>query len=189
VAALALLPASALAAVIAGGPGNERLRGTNAPDVIDGNAGNDRILGLRGDDKLMGGPGDDRIVAGPGDDVSYGGPGNDVIFANLGQDTSYGGEGNDRLWALARGDVHPGPNGEVDQVGDTLDGGPGNDVFRTRDGEVDRITCGPGVDRAFLDQVDVIPDATAENPNGSCERVVRKAPRTRDGATEDAQGS
>ena len=43
--------------------------------------------------------------------------------------------------------MQPGPGGEVDQVGDTLDGGTGNDVFRTRDGEVDRITCGDGNDR------------------------------------------
>jgi len=40
--------------------------------------------------------------------------------------------------------VQGGPG--VDQVGDTLDGGNGDDRFRTRDGEVDRITCGPGND-------------------------------------------
>src|SRR6187200_1992417 len=45
-AALALVPATAAyAATIQGGPGNERLRGTNAVDLIDGNAGNDRIHG------------------------------------------------------------------------------------------------------------------------------------------------
>ena len=129
------------------------------------------------------------MAGGKGDDIQDGGAGNDVIFANLGQDTSFGGGGNDVLWALARGDVHPGPGGEVDQVGDTLDGGAGNDVFRTRDGEVDRITCGPGSDRALLDEVDVITDATAENPNGSCEQVVRAAPRARDSRPEDAQQS
>src|SRR4051794_41572869 len=64
VTALALLPASALAATIAGGPGGERLRGTNGPDVIDGNGGNDPILGLRGDDRLLRGPGHDPINGG-----------------------------------------------------------------------------------------------------------------------------
>ena len=118
-----------------------------------------------------------------------GGPGDDTIFANLGQDTSSGGEGNDTLWALARGDVQPGPGGAVDQVGDTLDGGNGDDTFRTRDGEVDRITCGAGNDTALLDRVDVITDASAANPNGSCERVVRKPPRARDSRSEDAQQS
>ena len=127
------------------------------------------------------------MSGGPGDDVQHGGAGNDRIFANLGQDTTYGEDGNDDLWALARGDVAPGPG--VDQVGDTLDGGPGNDRFHTRDGEVDRITCGDGVDIALLDQVDVITDATAANPKGSCERVVRRAPRAKDSAPEDAQQS
>src|SRR4051812_48183430 len=58
-AALAALPATALAATIQGGPGGERLRGTNAADVIDGNAGNDRIAGRAGPDRLTGGLGDD----------------------------------------------------------------------------------------------------------------------------------
>jgi Ca2+-binding RTX toxin-like protein len=130
------------------------------------------------------------MAGGPGNDTQDGGPGNDTIFANLGQDTSSGGDGDDTLWALARGDVTPGPGGAVDQVGDTLDGGNGNDTFRTRDGEVDRITCGAGNDTALLDQVDVITDATAANPNGSCERVVRKPARGRgESKSEDAQQS
>lgn len=222
VTALALLPATALAAEIVGGPGNERLRGTNAVDQIDGNGGNDRIFGRGADDRLTGGTGhdrifgdvgndtlrggdardrlfggagndnafgedgNDRIVGGTGDDVQEGGAGNDVIFANPGVDTSRGGEGNDILWALARSDVQ-GPG--VDQVGDTLDGGPGDDRFRTRDGEVDRITCGAGTDRADLDPVDVIADATAENPNGSCEHVERKTAKPRDSRSEDKQES
>jgi len=264
IAALALIPATAFAADITGGPGNERLRGTNGPDTIDGNAGNDRIFGLAGADRLIGGSGNDRIFGGKGDDVisgvqgndfinggsgddqisgdgngvgdltsfdrlfgaagndtirggdsrdriyggsgndttygengrdlmaggagndtQYGGAGNDVIFANEGVDTSFGGDGNDVLWALARKDVKPGPNGEVDQVGDTLAGGNGDDRFRTRDGEVDRITCGPGQDVARLDNVDVITDATAEKPNGSCEKVERANPEP--SSPEDAQ--
>src|SRR3954454_4096469 len=266
IAALALIPGTALAATIDGGPGNDRLRGTHDADLINGHAGNDRIHGFAGDDTLLGesgndrifggggndmvrgtagndwlngGPGDDTVIGdnnatgdltsfdrifggsgndtlkggdsrdrmfggsgndtsdgenandvmsgGTGDDVQNGGDGNDTIYANLGNDPSYGGNGNDRLWALARGDVHPGPIGEVDQAGDALDGGPGNDVFRTRDGEVDRITCGDGNDVAFLDAVDVITDATAENANGSCEKVIRKQPKTRDDHSENTQ--
>jgi hypothetical protein len=75
----------------------------------------------------------------------------------------------------------------VDQNGDALDGGPGDDTFHTRDGEVDRITCGDGNDRALLDTVDVITDATPANPNGSCEEVVRKEPKNKDSRSEDAQ--
>lgn len=112
-----------------------------------------------------------------------------MIYANQGVDTSSGGDGDDTLWALAKSDVTPGPNGETDTVGDTLDGGDGNDRFRTRDGEVDKITCGPGKDRAFLDTVDVITDATPENPNGSCEVVERKAPTANDTTAEDVQAA
>ena len=159
--ALAIVPSATPAATIQGDDGGERLRGTRFADTITGGAGNDRIAGRAGDDQLVGGDGNDRI------------------FANLGRDTSYGGAGNDDLWALARGDVQPGPDGAVDQNGDTLDGGPGNDRFHTRDGEVDRITCGDGYDVALLDTVDVITDATAADLNGSCEKVVRRAPRAR----------
>lgn len=200
-----IVPASALAATIEGGPRGEHLRGTNSADLIDGNGGNDVILGRGGNDRLIGGLGNDRvfggagsdtifggngrdrIAGGTGDDVIDGGAGNDTIFANRGVDTISGGDGNDTLWAQARGDVAPGPG--VDQVGDTVNGGNGNDTIHTRDGEVDRITCGPGHDRALLDEVDVIVDATAANPNGSCEIVKRKAPTAADSAPEDAQES
>jgi hypothetical protein len=33
----------------------------------------------------------------------------------------------------------------------------------------------------------VIVDATAENPNGSCEKVVRQAPKANESKAEDAQ--
>jgi Ca2+-binding RTX toxin-like protein len=107
-----------------------------------------------------------------------------VIFAGLGADVSNGGDGNDRLWALARKDV----TGEAGETVDTLDGGAGNDVIRTRDGEADLITCGDGGnDVAFLDEKDVITDATAENANGSCETVKRSNKRKK--ADSDSEGA
>ncbi|HEX6390403.1 MAG TPA: calcium-binding protein, partial [Solirubrobacteraceae bacterium] len=145
---------------ISGGAGNDTLRGGDSRDHIHGDAGNDNSAGENGNDRMSGGT---------GDDTQDGGAGNDVIFANRGADTSNGGDGNDVLWALARGDV-PQPGA------DTLNGGNGDDTFRTRDGEADAITCGDGNDRALLDGVDIISDATAANPNGSCETVERKAP-------------
>ena len=51
----------------------------------------------------------------------------------------------------------------------------GNDTFRVRDGEVDKIDCGEGRDVVRADQYDVIVDATPGNANGSCERVVRNS--------------
>ncbi|HWH93845.1 MAG TPA: calcium-binding protein [Baekduia sp.] len=163
---------------IFGGSGNDKLNGGDSRDRIYGGAGNDTSAGENGDDLMAGGT---------GDDTQSGGPGNDRIFANLGVDTTDGGDGDDDLWALARGDVQPPAGGGVDQTGDTLIGGNGNDRFHTRDGEVDRITCGDGNDVALLDNVDVITDATPEAPNGSCEKVVRKDPKPKESKSEDAQ--
>jgi Ca2+-binding RTX toxin-like protein len=70
-----------------------------------------------------------------------------------------------------------GPN---DVQGDVLHGGPGNDTFKTRDGERDVIDCGPGVDTALIDFKDVL-----ANP-AECE-VVNRARRARKG--EDQQES
>ena len=50
----------------------------------------------------------------------------------------------------------------------------------------DHVTCGDGFDRAQLDNVDVIDDATPEHPNGSCERVVRRDPRPNEAVEPDA---
>jgi Ca2+-binding RTX toxin-like protein len=190
-----------VADVIDGNAGNDRLWGRGGDDQLTGGEGHDHLFGGSGNDKLNGGDARDHIYGGSGDDTSNGengndlmaggtgndtqngGPGNDRIFANLGVDTTTGGDGNDDLWALARGDVQ-GPN---DQTADTLDGGNGNDTFHTRDGEADRITCGEGKDTALLDNVDVITDATAANPNGSCEKVVRKDPKPGEAKSEDAQ--
>ena len=150
-----------------GGPGNDSITGGN---------GRDRLHGGPGDDVTDGGGGNDLMSGGTGNDQQHGGAGDDLIFANVGNDESWGDDGNDQLWALARGDV----NGPNDTSGDTLHGGNGNDTFHTRDGERDNIDCGSGFDRVLADFKDVIVDATPDNPNGSCEQVIRRAPRPRD---------
>ena len=101
----------------------------------------------------------------------FGDTGADKLFGNQGADVLFGGDGNDDLWGLAGSDVAlPGS--------DTLHGNAGNDSFHTRDGEPDVVDCGPGKkDVAFLDNVDLIADATPANPKGSCETVKRAAPR------------
>ncbi|MFY9489087.1 MAG: hypothetical protein WAP35_10405 [Solirubrobacterales bacterium] len=190
IACLAVFAATAFAAVVTGDDSKENLKGTNGADTItaaggddkvnakrgndtvSGDGGDDRLWAGRGDDTVTGGEGNDKMHGGDGDDTQDGGPGDDTIYAGFGVDTSTGGEGNDRLWALAKRDV----SGKDDNKTDSLDGGPGDDVFRTRDGEADKITCGEGNDTAHLDKRDVITDATAENPNGSCETVKRHRP-------------
>ena len=230
-AALAALPAgTALAATINGGPGNERLRGTNVADVIDGNGRQRPDQGLRrrrpahrrarqrprlrrprqrhhrrrpgqrrprrrprrrhghrrrpnaGDltsyDRLFGGSGQRQPDAAatpatassaapattprPATAAATGWPAAPATTprtAGAGNDDDlrqprHGHDQRRRRQRHPLGDGAlrraPGPG---DQVGDTLDGGTGNDRFRTRDGEVDRITCGDGNDRALLGSV------------------------------------
>jgi hypothetical protein len=196
--------------LITGNLGDDTLDGGPGRDAVFGGKGNDRVSGgdplagpagrfgwrLRGPfwgsgERLHGGAGNDVVTGGAGrdflsggfdDDRVEGGAGGDRIFANKGVDTVLGGDGNDDLWALSRKDV----SGPGDTVGDTLDGGAGNDLFHTYDGEADRIGCGDGRDRVIADVHDAIADATPENPNGSCERVTRTQPESdqQEGATE-----
>lgn len=193
-ASLMLFAAVAFAATITGSDEPENLPGTNRADTINANGGNDTVRAKRGHDTVDAGAGDDKVYANDGRDSVVGGDGNDVlhggwghdkqwggngddtIFANRGRDESWGGPGNDQLWALARGDRH----GRNDTRGDTLHGEDGDDTFRTRDGEVDLIDCGPGNDTAHLDFKDRIVDATSANKNGSCETVIRKSRFARD---------
>ena len=105
------------------------------------------------------------------------------MYGNQGADELVGGAGNDTLWALTLADVPlPGV--------DTLRGESGSDSFRTRDGEPDVIDCGDGrSNRALIDLVDVIVDATPANPKGSCETVTRAAPKAKEDAPENARES
>jgi Ca2+-binding RTX toxin-like protein len=156
--------------VVNAGEGLDRVWAGWGADQLHGGLGNDRLWGGLGTDQSWGDEGDDLMGGGHGDDKQYGGAGNDTIYAGRGRDETWGEDGNDTLWALARFDVK-GPN---DTLGDTLHGGPGDDTFKTRDGEVDVIDCGPGVDTALLDFKDQIADASMQNANGSCEVVNRE---------------
>jgi len=86
------------------------------------------LVGTTGPDHLQGTPRADRICALAGADWINGGPGNDYLDGGSGNDTITGGPGHD-----------------------TIVGGSGNDVIHARDGERDRIDCGPGNDVAVVD--------------------------------------
>ncbi|MTD45198.1 hypothetical protein GKE82_13065 [Conexibacter sp. W3-3-2] len=149
-AVLALLAALPAVAFATG------IEGTPRDDLLRGSQQADTLTGLEGDDELR---------AFDGDDTLDGGPGDDRLLAGRGADTLLGGPGADRLTA--------GPGRDV------LRGGPGSDVLNARDGEPDTIHCGPGGrDRATLDLVDVIADATPQRPDGACELVDRAPPKT-----------
>ncbi len=88
------------------GLGNDRIRGSDAPNVLDGGIGNDELLGLGGEDRLIGGlgnatmdggDGNDRLIGSAGRDVMQGGTGNDYVYGGFDIDTMTGGSGADRF--------------------------------------------------------------------------------------------
>lgn len=116
-------------ATIVGTTGDDTLRGTAKADVIVGLGGDDRILGLGGDDIICGGGGHDEIDGGDGDDVLHGDSGSRGARP-AGADLLVGGTGHDSL----HGDrpftgVSGSGEGEPYDVGDFLDGGPGDDLL------------------------------------------------------------
>jgi Ca2+-binding RTX toxin-like protein len=180
--ALALLLASgvALAVIKIGGPREDRLVGTNNPDLLDGRGGGDTIRGKGGDDCptesrfffLIGGTGDDTIHGGAGadclycggdprgpdrayfergQDALYGGDGNDFINGGQGHDAISGGEGNDLL-------IDGATKGESST--DALSGGDGHDQLDVDNvpAAKDVVDCGVGVDRVDADRKDVLID-------------------------------
>jgi Ca2+-binding RTX toxin-like protein len=85
------LAAVAVAAVRTGGPGADRVTGTESADVLRGRGGDDLLIGGRGEDRLIGGAGDDILRGGPNRDqfnMRHGeelaSPGDDRIVARDG---------------------------------------------------------------------------------------------------------
>jgi hypothetical protein len=105
------------------------------------------LLGTRGHDVLNGGPRADVLKGAAGKDLLKGGRGKDRLYGGPGPDTLVGGAGADRYY-----------------------GGPGRDVIRAKDGARDIVSCGAGVDRAFVDRIDVVAR--------DCEGVKGKTLRT-----------
>jgi alpha-beta hydrolase superfamily lysophospholipase len=71
---------------IAGGRGDDRLRGTTAPDNLIGRGGRDRLSGAGGDDCLRGNSGRDALQGGYGNDLLAGDSGRDLVVAGRGHD-------------------------------------------------------------------------------------------------------
>lgn len=125
---------------LTGSPGNDHIVGDAVANVLRGAGGDDRLQGLGGDDTLVGGPGTDTVdlssatsafvdlgagtAVGEGSDTLVeienviGSPGNDVIKGDNGPNTLQGGAGDDTL------------EGAGDD--DTLDGGAGSDTVSYR---------------------------------------------------------
>ena len=116
------------------------------PDFINnglrGEGGNDRLVGGHGDDNLIGGLGDDRLIGGDGDDRLEGEDGNDILGGGYGDDWLIGGAGNDTLEGVwgAPGELEP----DWDAVGDTLEGGLGDDLYLAQANDI--INDAGGID-------------------------------------------
>ncbi len=113
--------------------------GTAGDDTINGGAGNDVIIAGAGNDTINTLGGNDTICAGEGDDVVNAGDGNDSVFGGAGIDTIDGGTGDDTLLGNAGG-------GDVNDVGDVINGGAGNDLLDGWVGD-DLLDGGPGNDQ------------------------------------------
>jgi len=105
----------------------DKLGGTKASDRIVGRQGNDRIKGRAGADCLLGKGGNDKIAGNGGGDNIRGGGGKDKIKGNGGRDVIRGG-----------------------RKADTIKAGGGKDTVRAARGGRDVIDCGPGKDKAFI---------------------------------------
>ena len=148
------------------------IRGSASPDRLGFAAGG---VNLDGDDDadvtgqftvllIEGGGGNDRLFAQPGYTrvagrrVMLGQGGRDTLIATPDGGTLHGGNGHDKLIG------GPGPDNLTGGRGaDAIDGGKGRDLVRAIDGSRDRVNCGPGVDRAKVDGIDLIK---------GCERLI-----------------
>jgi hypothetical protein len=75
----------------------------------------------------------------------------DTVAGDDGPNTLRGGPGDDTLAGGGDADIIDGGSGA-----DTISGDAGDDVIVARDGEVDRIACGDGVDSVVADPQDVV---------------------------------
>ncbi len=112
------------------------LTGTNRDDTL-------YLYGNGGNDKISGDPGDDLIQGDPGDDTLNGNDGNDMILGGTGGDKIDGGNGDDYLVSSY-------------VIGSTS----------ISDGKADTLTCGPGIDTAFINPLD------GDTAAADCEIVV-----------------
>ncbi len=137
-----------------------------APGEADQVLGADDASGGAANDVLIGEPDADILSGFGGDDLIIGGGGNDLLTGDIGDDTIQGEAGRDRLHADAGDDLLSGGSGRDFVQGyagsDRLKGGFGSDLLVgatsvTRDGEVDRLDCGPSRDRrAYVGPEDVV---------------------------------
>jgi Ca2+-binding RTX toxin-like protein len=148
------------------------VRGTGAPDRLSFGPGG---VNLNADDDtdvtgqfstlLLEGMGGEDVISpqanyasAAGRRVLLGGGGRDTLTATPDGAFLHGGNGRDRLIGGARADNLTGGRGR-----DLIRGGKGRDLVRSIDDFRDRVSCGPGFDRAKVDGIDRV---------RGCERLI-----------------
>ncbi len=126
---------------IQGGPGRNRISGTERSDALLGGGGNDKLEGLGSGDCIDGESGIDRILGDPGKDFLRGGGAKDKINGVGRADKIFGEGGPDRLRGNGGADKIKGGGGA-----DRLKGGTGRDV----------LNCGKGKDAAVAEPKDKV---------------------------------
>ena len=89
------------AAYMNGGYDDDRITGSELPDVLQGNIGEDRMFGHGGDDTLRGGGSNDYLQGDGGADKLFGEFNADEMRGSEGDDTLTGGDGRDDFWGDA----------------------------------------------------------------------------------------
>ncbi len=121
-------------------------------ESVSSDTGNDVIVGTDDGNNLAANGGNDNIDGRGGDDVVFGGDGNDTLE---------GGTGDDLLF------------GDDPRTDPALSG---NDTINARDGELDTIDCGPGIDVVNADDNEASIDANCETINRPPPPVVNTDP-------------
>lgn len=107
--------------------GIENAYGGALNDTIIGNNQNNYLSGLYGNDTIYGEAGNDTIYGGAGNDTLYGGTGLNTLYGDGDDDTLYGGDGEIVQNGGGNGTgMNP---GMFSRLGNTLDGGTGNDTL------------------------------------------------------------
>lgn len=106
------------------------------------------VLGTRTTEISAGGSAD-TVMTGAGADRIAGGGGDDAFSSGMGQDTLLGGGGDDSLFGGGEADTLRGGDGS-----DSVMAGGGSDSIFVRDGNVDFVGCGKGVDAVTADSKD-----------------------------------
>lgn len=148
-----------------GGDGNDTIDGASyiGPPQVDGGPGSDRLTATGGGAVVHGGDGDDELgecssdCAG-GAAAFFGDAGNDTMVGASRGATLDGGEGDDAITLIA---------GFPGAPGNGVRAGAGADTVKAKQGAVDIIDCGDGVDTVGHDQGDHLT---------ACERDLDPAP-------------